>query len=373
MSFLESLRKFDAKDFYKASNNIDLNKIKSILMKDDITLYDLQLLLSKSAGKILQSVASKARDLTIKRFGKVINFYIPIYLSNECGNYCLYCGFNASKNIKRKTLSFDEIEGECQKIKKTGFDNVLLLTGEAPKKVGIDSIEKTVRIAKKYFTFVGLEIYPLDINGYSRLVKAGADGLTIYQETYSEEIYSKMHVKGKKKDYAWRLESPDRAAQAGFRKIGIGALLGLSDWRYEANMLALHLDYLQKKYWKIDFTLSFPRLKPLNDGFNVPNFVSDKNLVHMICALRIFLSDVGFVLSTRESSEIRDKLMELCITQMSAGSKTNPGGYTNDYADKQFDISDNRELLDMINVIKSKGYEPVLKDWEKTFLGVEEC
>jgi 2-iminoacetate synthase len=211
----------------------------------------------------------------------------------------------------------------------------------------------------------------MDTGDYAKLVRAGADSLTIYQETYDREVYSKMHVSGFKKDYKYRLNAPERAAEAGFRKIGLGALLGLAKWQYEACMLGMHINYLQKKFWKSEFTLSFPRIKPASDSFSIPNEVGDRAMVQMMCALRLYLTEVGFLLSTREKGSLRDKLIELCVTQISAGSKTNPGGYTADTAGEQFEVSDSRKLHEMIEVVRQKGYEPVLKDWDKTFTGLK--
>lgn len=370
MSFSTILDTYDCASLIGRINAADASSIPALLSGEKVDFNGLTPLFSPAAADHLIPIATKARRLTIKRFGRIINFYEPIYLSNECYNYCIYCGFNGGIDMSRTTLTDAQIEQEYEQIKALGFDSVLLLTGYAPQTATIEYISRAVRTAKKHFTFVGLEIYPMDVDGYAALVDAGADGLTIYQEAYHKPTYKEMHLQGKKKDYQWRLNAPERAAKAGFRKIGMGTLLGLYDWRYEAAMLALHIDYLQKKYWKVEYTIGFPRINPPNTGFNIPYPVADKDLVQLMCALRLFLPDVGFVLSTREAPAFRDKLIELCITQISAGSKTNPGGYTDDTSNEQFSVSDSRDINEMISVVKNKGYDPVLKDWESSFIGV---
>lgn len=368
MTFVEHYNNFP---YDSLKSGLEENRpeiIRSLITKSHPSLSDLFALLSPAASKQIRSLASRAHDITIQRFGKIISFYVPMYLSNECSNSCVYCGFNTSKKFARTTLSGAEIQKELKKIKTLGFDSILLLTGEAPSRAGTDYIAEAIKMAKEHFTFVGLEIYPMSTEEYGKLVDAGANGLTIYQETYDSAIYDAMHIKGKKKDFAWRLEAPERALEAGFRKIGLGALLGLSDWRFEAAMLAYHIDYLTKKFWKSDITLSFPRINPVETSFHIPYPVDNKSLIQMICALRLYLNDVGFIISTRETPEIRDHLISLCTTQISAGSKTNPGGYSlQDDSENQFDISDTRDLEKMMEVVRSKGYDPVIKDWEQSF------
>lgn len=371
MIFEKSITSFSSKNITPYTQNTDTAGIKNILKKESITFQDFLYLLSPGAETLLPEIAYQAQKKTIQRFGKKISFYAPLYLSNECENQCAYCGFNKQKKVNRITLTPDEIEKELLALKKAGFDSVLLLTGEAPDLIGVDYIKAAIIQAKKHFSFVCLEIFPLSVEDYSTLVKAGADCLTIYQETYDQKVYDKMHIAGKKKDYSWRLNTPGRALEAGFRKIGLGALLGLANWQYEAAMLALHIDFLRKKYWKSEFTLSFPRINPTENSFKIPDLVNNKNLVQMMCAFRLLFDEVGLILSTRENPNLRDQLIGLCTTQISAGSKTNPGGYSkNNDAAQQFDISDNRSLYEMINTIKNKGYDPVIKDWEKNFTGV---
>ncbi|OHD70763.1 MAG: thiamine biosynthesis protein ThiH [Spirochaetes bacterium RBG_16_49_21] len=369
MSLTESILKFNRDRFADMLTRATERQVRDAINNEKISYRDLLVLLSDKAREALPQLAGRARELTIRRHGKIINFYVPVYLSNECVNNCLYCGFNSSRSIDRTTLDVREIKIEFRSIKKIGFDNVLLLTGEFPKTAGVEYIRQAVGLAKKYFTFVGLEIYPLSVKDYSLLVGEGADGLTVYQETYDYDTYTKMHGAGPKKDYRFRLETPERAAAAGFRKIGLGALLGLSDWKIETAMLALHLEYLQKKYWKTEFSLGFPRLIPPAADFATPHPATDRDLIHMMCALRLFSPEAGFLLSTREKPSLRDNLIDLCVTQISAGSKTSPGGYGARDSGEQFHVFDSRSLAEMVKVVKQKGYDPVIKDWDKNFCG----
>ena len=370
MSIKNSIIGFNHERFADITKNASSSRVHDAIYNRRISHYDLLILLSEKAREALPHIAARAKELTIRRHGKIINFYVPVYLSNECVNNCVYCGFNSSRSIDRTTLDVREIELEFQSIKKIGFDNVLLLTGEFPETAGVEFIRQAIGLAKKYFTFVGLEIYPLSVTDYSVLVGEGADGLTVYQETYDYDTYMKMHGAGPKRDFWFRLESPERAAAAGFRKIGLGALLGLSDWKIETAMLALHLEYLQKKYWETEFTLGFPRLIPPAADFAAPLPVTDGDLIHMMCALRLFSPEAGFLLSTRENPSLRDNLIDLCVTQISAGSKTSPGGYGARDSGEQFHVFDNRSLAEMVKVVKQKGYDPVIKDWDKNFRGI---
>jgi 2-iminoacetate synthase len=369
--FLDIFNGFDNKFFYKTVANDDKEKVRRVLEKDGIDFNDFLLLISDGARDLLPEISEKARSITIKRFGRVINFYAPVYLSNECTNSCTYCGFNCKRNVDRVTLGMPEIENEFMFLKDQGFDSILLLTGESPVKAGADYIGEAVKLAKRYFTYVGLEVFPMTVQEYAGLVEAGASGLTIYQETYDTALYDTVHPGGRKKDFKWRLDAPGRAFQAGFRKVGLGSLLGLNDWRYEAALLGLHALYLRKKFWKGEVTMSFPRINPVETGFGMPYPVSDRDMVWMISAMRMLLPESGFLLSTREKPEFREKLIDLCITQISAGSRTNPGGYTGGMYEQQFEVADRRSLNEMIDLLISKGYDPVLKDWENCFFGIK--
>jgi len=344
----------------------------NILNKQKQFLKDLEILLSDKAQLYLDELALRSKEITVQRFGKIINLYAPVYLSNECENECLYCGFNKNIEQGRKTLTFEEAKKEFSFLKNTGLTSVLILTGESSDKVGIEYLVQVIRIAREYFPNVSLEIYPTTEENYRKLVEAGATGLTIYQETYHELTYKEVHPRGKKSNYKWRLEAPERALKAGFRKIGLGVLLGLYDWRKDIISLAEHIKFLEKKYWRAEFLISFPRLRYYPDAFNVPNPVSDREFVQIIFALRLCFPDLGFVLSTREPAELRDNLIGYGITQMSAGSKTNPGGYMNNcMSGEQFSTSDKRNIKTVIQSIFNKNFDPVLKDWDDKFEGVK--
>ena len=318
----------------------------------------------------LSSLALNAKQLTKQQFGNTIQLYIPLYLSNECCNSCLYCGFNINQKIIRQTLSLQEATQQLQIIKQKGFDNILLLTGENKTVAGVDYLVPIIKQAQKLFSYVAVEIFPCSKEEYTQLIEAGVSGLTIYQETYNKTIYSQMHPHGPKRDFDFRFSAPERALEAGMRKVGVGFLLGLSDWREEALCLAEHLDYLMRKYWKADFSVSFPRIH--KSPHNLPaSMVSDRDFVQMILAFRVTFPTIGIILSTRESAEIRDNLLGLGVTQISAESKTNPGGYTDNNSDEQFQVSDHRSLDEIIKIIKIKGFDPVIKDWS-TMLSTKE-
>ncbi|MFA6431741.1 MAG: 2-iminoacetate synthase ThiH [Candidatus Margulisiibacteriota bacterium] len=314
------------------------------------------------------AICEKARKETLKYFGKTISLYAPLYISNECCNGCTYCGFNAKSKIKRSTLTLDQVMAEAKALKKEGFQHILLLTGEAPAKVPIEFIAEIVKKLKVLFVSISIEIYPLSVEDYRLLIDAGVDGLTIYQETYHLATYKKVHPVGPKSDYGWRYAAPERAAKAGMRKIGVGFLLGLYDWRYEATKLAEHIEYLQKNYWQTQIQISFPRLNPAETKFKVEFPVSDADFIEMVCAFRIKFPQIGFTLSTREKASFRDKIFPYGFTQMSAGSKTNPGGYSlGEKSGKQFEIADARSPKQVTAALIKAGYEPVWKDWDRDF------
>lgn len=319
-------------------------------------------LLGTLSDSELSDLATKAKQLTKQHFGNTIQLYIPLYLSNECCNSCLYCGFNKNQNINRQTLSLEEASKQLQIIKQKGFDSILLLTGEHKAVAGVDYLVPIIKQAQKMFSYVAIEIFPCTSEEYVNLILAGVSGLTIYQETYNKIIYSQMHPMGPKKDFDFRYNAPERALEAGMRKVGLGFLLGLSAWRIEAVALAEQLHYLMKKYWKADFTVSFPRIHASPESLAISP-VSDRDFVQMILAFRVTFPKVGIILSTRESPEIRDNLLGLGITQISAESKTNPGGYSDNTSDEQFQVNDHRSLEEIITMIQQKGFEPIIKDW----------
>ena len=343
-------------------------EVELALAKNKRNLDDFLALISPAAQPYLEQMAQISHESTKKRFGKTIQMYAPLYLSNECQNICTYCGFSLDNKIKRKTLTESEITLEVEALKKAGFDHVLLVTGEANYTVNIDYFLKSVAQIKNDFSTISVEVQPLSTEEYKQLHEAGVYSVLVYQETYHQEVYKKYHTKGKKSNFDFRLETPDRVGTAGIHKIGLGVLLGLEDWRTDSFFNALHLDYLQKTYWQTKYTVSFPRLRPA-EGVIEPNFImDDKDLAQLICAYRLWNEDLEISLSTRENEKFRNNIIPLGITTMSAGSKTNPGGYVVDPQSlEQFEISDERSASEIATLISSRGYEPVWKDWDRNF------
>ena len=368
MSFIDTLPHLDSSKlselFYREYST---DYIQSICQKESITYLDFLALLSPSAEKCLFSLARKSHQLTQQHFGKTIQLFVPLYLSNECTNTCLYCGFNKFSSIERHTLNESEIHEEMKILKDKGFSHLLLLTGESPEKVGLDYVCKAIRIAKQYFSSVSLEIFPTTLNGYKELYSAGATGLTLYQETYHQQTYACLHPSGPKADYANRLLAPERALRAGFRQIGLGALLGLYDWRHELAYLASHAKFLMKTFWKTQISISFPRVCASVQSLAIQYPVSDRHLAQMIFAIRCFLPFAEIVLSTRESAVIRDSLIHYGVTRISAESHTNPGGYINSNSGEQFRVSDVRSLKEIMLTLNNHGFDPILKDWSTVF------
>jgi 2-iminoacetate synthase len=325
-------------------------------------------LLSPAAAAYLEPMAQRAHRLTVQRFGKTILMYAPLYLSNECTNGCRYCGFNARNDVPRRTLTVDEAEAEARVLHTRGFRHLLLVTGEAPMAADTDYLAAVVTRLRPLFSSISIEVYPMAEAGYRQVIAAGIDGLTIYQETYDRALYAEMHPFGRKRDFDFRLRAPEHAAAAGMRRIGIGALLGLGKFRVEAFCTGLHALHLARHCWRTHLTVSFPRMRPADGGFQPLNPVSDRDFVQLICALRLLLPDAGLVLSTRESAQLRDNLLPLGITQMSAGSCTSPGGYAEkDESGRQFVIDDDRTAAEVETMLRARGYDPVWKDWDTAF------
>ncbi|MCC2598170.1 2-iminoacetate synthase ThiH [Sphingobacterium sp. FBM7-1] len=339
--------------------------VQRSLRKAKKTLEDFLVLLSPAASESLEEMAQLTQQLTQQRFGKTIQLYAPLYLSNECQNICTYCGFSMDNPIKRKTLNAIEIMQEAAALKAMGINHVLLVSGEANKTVGIDYFLKAIKLLRPHFAHISVEVQPLLLEEYEALHRAGAHAVLVYQETYHEEVYKRYHPKGKKSNFAFRLETPDRIGKAGMRKIGLGVLLGLEDWRIDSFFNALHIDYLQRHYWQTKYSVSFPRLRPA-EGIIEPNFVmEDRELLQLICAYRIWNPDLEISISTRENEKFRNHIIALGATTMSAASKTNPGGYVVDPQSlEQFETSDERSMEEVRQVIYQAGYEPVMKDWD---------
>lgn len=352
--------------------------VERALGKGQRDLEDFKALLSPAAAPYLEVMAQLSHRLTQKRFGKVIQLYVPLYLSNECQNICTYCGFSYDNKIRRRTLSAGELLTEAGAIKAMGYEHVLLVSGEAAQTVGVDYFVRALDIVQPHFAHLSMEVQPLDTGDYSRLIDHGLDTVLVYQETYHREDYRLHHPKGKKANFGYRLETADRLGQAGIHKIGLGVLIGLEDWRTDSWFTALHLDYLGHRYWKTNYSLSFPRLRPhagagtAADGGlqQVPGRVtpkvaqSDRELIQLICAYRLLNETVELSLSTRESPVFRDHAVRLGITSMSAGSRTNPGGYAVDLQSlEQFEIDDNRSPGVVAEMIRRQGYAVLWKDW----------
>lgn len=325
-------------------------------------------LLSPKATTYLEQMSAMSSQLTRQRFGQTIQLFTPLYLSNECQNICTYCGFSYTNKLPRKTLSDTDLIQESECLKKMGFEHILLVTGEHKQWVGVDYLANALQILKTYFINLSIEVQPLETEDYQKLQHLGVYAVVVYQETYRESTYKKYHPKGNKSNFIHRLNTPDRAGKASMHKVGIGALLGLEDWRVEAAYIMMHLEYLRKKYWKTRFSVSFPRLRPSEGDFEVKNPVSDIELLQMITALRVFDPNVELILSTREPSTLRDNFMHLGITTMSAGAKTNPGGYeVSKTSLEQFSIEDSRSASEVALAIRNKGLQPIWKDWDEFY------
>jgi len=330
----------------------------------------LLILLSPAAENYLEQMAQIAHQVTLRRFGRTVRLYAPLYLSNYCVNGCVYCGFNKSNPFPRIRLSIEQALAEADIIAKEGFRDLLLVSSEDKEFISVDYLCELATKLRPKFSSISVEIYQMATDEYAKLFAAGIEGVTLYQETYDRDTYRKYHLSGPKADYDYRLSAPDSYAKAGMREIGIGALLGLSDWRLETLSLAEHAQYLMKHYWQSRVSFSFPRLRPAKDVDQSQfNLLSDKNLVQMILALRLCFADAGMTISTREPAYLRDHLVTLGITRMSAGSKTNPGGYTNHTGSVgQFEIDDKRTPAQIAAMLKSQNLEPVWKDWDAGFL-----
>ncbi|OAT81677.1 2-iminoacetate synthase ThiH [Desulfotomaculum copahuensis] len=366
MSFYEevysSYKQFDCQRFF---DRLTDPEIRRIIAKDRLTGLDYLALLSPRAENFLEEMALKAHRLTVQQFGRVIFLFTPLYVANYCVNHCLYCGFQAHNRLERKKLSPAEVEAEAGVIAASGLKHILILTGESRRESPVSYMQECVEVLKKYFTSISIEVYPLEEEEYAALIAAGVDGLTIYQETYNEEAYAELHPAGPKRNYRFRLDAPERGCRAGMRAVNLGALLGLHEWRSEAFFTGLHADYLQNKYPAVEVSISPPRMRPQLGGFQPRVDVSDKNLVQYILAFRLFMPRGGITVSTRERAELRDRLVKLGVTKMSAGSCTAVGGRTAaDGATGQFDISDERGVTEMTGMIYSQGYQPVFKDWQ---------
>jgi 2-iminoacetate synthase len=395
VSFVTEFNSLPLSSLVKSSLAADSRAVQESLGKTRLSLGDFANLISPAAAEWLEAISVRSHQLTQQRFGKVIRLFAPLYVSNECINNCKYCGFSRDNPILRVTLSIDEVKREAAALREQGFRNILLVAGEHPKFVSNHYLADCTRALHEEVPGISLEVGPMEMEDYRPIVAAGADGLVVYQETYDRSVYEQMHISGPKKNFDWRLETPERAYAAGFRRLGIAALYGLADWRQDAISVAAHADYLLRHCWKAQVTISMPRLRPCAGEFQPLTHLSDREMAQMVCAFRLMFPDVGIVLSTREMPKLRDGLVPLGVTMMSAGSHTEPGGYTGAGREKihhtergriielaagssewaaadkratnatvQFEISDDRSPHEVATLIRKLGYEPVWKDWD---------
>ncbi len=346
-------------------------------------------LLAPKSNAALEEMAQQARALTLQNFGRTMRLFAPLYLSNECINNCRYCGFSRDNPILRVTLDLEQVMAEARYLADEGFRQILLVAGEHPKFVSQTYLVDCVRALAPDFSSISIEVGPMERADYIPIVEAGAEGLVVYQESYNREVYAELHTSGPKRDFNWRLDCVERGYAAGFRRLGIGALFGLWHWQDEAVALAAHLDYLLKRCWQAQITVSLPRLRPAAGEFQPRFTMTDRELAQLICALRTTFPQVGIVLSTRETESLRDTLVSLGVTMMSAGSHTEPGGYTgqgkedlhltvrgrivapefhngiDEIATGQFEISDERSAAEIAAALRDRGFDPVWKDWEQ--------
>lgn len=368
MGFYEIYKQYQKLDFHEMFINVSEADVKQVLSMDHIDLNSFVSLISPQAEKFIEGMAQKAQQVTLQNFGKTIQLYTPIYLSDHCDNKCIYCGFNKENDISRNKLSLEDVEREAKIIAETGLKHVLVLVGDSREYSPLSYIKECVCVMKKYFDSVSVEIYALEEDEYRQLVDIGVDGVTLYQEVYDQKKYDELHLSGPKKDYMFRLDAPERAAKAKMRTVNIGALLGLHDVRKEIFFAAVHADYLQNKFPEVEVSISVPRLTEHKGSFEASEIVTDKNIVQIILALRLFLPRVGITVSTREDAKFRENLLGLGVTKMSAGSTTAVGGRGSCQDEEktlQFEFLDKRSVADMVEMLKTKGYQPVLKDWMK--------
>jgi len=345
------------------------SNVESAISAQQPTIHDFMALVSPAAEKYLEPMATLSRKYTQQRFGKTVQLYVPLYLSNACVNHCVYCGFNHNNPLKRVILNDQQILEEVKAIKAMGgFEHILLVTGESPQQVGVEYLEHAINLVKPYFSSISIEVQPLKQQEYERLIQAGLNAVYCYQETYHKERYKVYHPKGIKSDFDWRLDTFDRMGAAKIRKMGLGVLIGLEDWRTDAVFMALHLQYLQKHYWRTKYSISFPRMRPHEGNDFQPNVImTDRQLAQLVFAFRLFDRDVEIALSTRESESFRNNMLSLGITTLSAGSKTDPGGYTanQNIELEQFSVNDDRSPTQILQSIRSNHYEAVWKDWDQ--------
>lgn len=364
MSILAEVVRYADFDFENFFRQVRPQDVQAVLAKDRLNAGDFLTLLAPCAEACLEEMAWKAHNLTVQHFGKTMILFTPMYLSNICTNQCVYCGFNIKNKLERKKLSASEILAEGQAIAETGLKHILLLTGDSRKETPVSYMAEAAGLLKRYFTCIGIEVYALTVEEYRELAAAGVDEMTMFQETYNPVAYAELHPAGPKRDYRFRLDAPERACQAGMRAVNVGALLGLDDWRKDAFFSGLHADYLQRNFPELEVSVSTPRMQPHVGGFPPKTIVTDNNLVQYMLALRIFLPRSGITLSTREKCRLRDSLVQLGVTKMSAGVCTAVGGRLHKDEVGQFEISDSRSVAEVAAMLHHQGYQPLYKNWQ---------
>ncbi|MDD6178106.1 MAG: 2-iminoacetate synthase ThiH [Succinivibrionaceae bacterium] len=368
MSFYDEITSINIMDLSREVDNKSENEVLRALSKarndELLDLGDFMALISPKATKYLREMSILAKKYTRRRFGNGVSMYVPLYLSNLCSNNCSYCGFAVHNKFARRVLNAEETELECQAIQKMGYENILVVTGENQRRCGMDYFREMLPIVQKYSSYMSMEVQPMDTNEYAELKTLGVDAVMVYQETYDPECYKQNHLSGKKTDMRYRMETPERLGDAGIDKVGIGALLGLFDWKADTVALAMHLLYMRKHYWQTRMNLSFPRLRPAAGGFEPVSPVGDIDMIKVICAWRLFDHELEISISTRENALFRDAIVPIAITSISAQSSTAPGGYAVCREDDlpQFIINDDRSVKEVTDALKHNGLEPIFRE-----------
>lgn len=365
MSFYDDLQVYQQRVVEYKNRPVTEAQIHQAIYGQRRGFFDFWTLLSPEAGGYLEEMAQVAKGVTLQHFGKTVLLFTPLYLSNYCINRCVYCGYSTLNQIQRRKLTLKEVEQEAIAIAETGLKHILILTGEAPKETPVSYIKDCVEVLGKYFPSISIEIYALTREEYKELIAVGVDGLTMFQEVYNETLYGALHLAGPKQNFRFRLEAPERAGHAGMRTIGIGALLGLDEWQTEAFLTGVHANYLQEKFPEAELSISLPRMCPHFGGYQPNSPVSERQLVQIMLATRLFLPRVGITISTRERAGFRDHLIGLGATKISAGVSTAVGGHAVSYQGDtaQFEIADPRSVAEIQQAITDLGYKPLLKDW----------
>ena len=365
-TFYDELCRYDWQEITARINTTTAADVRRALAMHRRGVGEFMALISPAAAPFLEEMAALSMQATRQRFGRTMQLYIPLYLSNYCTNSCVYCGFNCANRQQRKKLTAEELAAEVAVIKRMGYEHLLLVSGEAPQVASADYFAQVLQQLRGDFAQLALEVQPLTEKEYRQLIEAGLSYVCIYQETYNQERYPHYHPAGLKANFRYRLETPDRLGRAGVHKIGLAPLLGLEDWRTDSAFCALHLRYLEKTYWRTRYSISLPRLRPHQGGFAPLHPIDDREMVQLICAWRLFDGELEISISTRESRRFRDNIVRLGPTSMSAGSCTEPGGYASAKgALEQFAVHDDRSPAEIAAMLQSQGYEPVWKDWDR--------